>query len=281
MTVADFPGLRDDRGRRDAAALAALSDDAIAQALLDGGFGIQRIASQILLVPPDGAGAPLDRVFLFFGQRFVIDSEVFSDVVFDRVRGEPKRMMPNPLDVAFAALGNNAAAPLLASELAKYPNYPGALARRAPAGRPARRRLLGRQPLHRLAGRAARAVRSRAAIRPAPPGLPAVDEDRTVGAPGAEHAARARGRSCATTRCSTPSSRTPAIPTCDFPDAYVDPYPEAWAGIVRLARLGQTIAAALPAEHGLTDVGPYFAQVRDHRVDAGRDGRGTSGRDSR
>ena len=36
-------------------------------------------------------------------------------------------MMPNPLDVAFAALGNNAAAPLLATELAKYRNYPGAL----------------------------------------------------------------------------------------------------------------------------------------------------------
>ena len=36
-------------------------------------------------------------------------------------------MMPNPLDVAFAALGNNAAAPLLRSELSTYPNYPGAL----------------------------------------------------------------------------------------------------------------------------------------------------------
>ena len=127
MTVADFPRLRDIAGAATPAALAALPDEAIAQALLDGGFGIQRIASQILLVPPGGADAPLDRVFLFFGQRFVIDSQVFSDVVFDRVRGEPKRMMPNPLDVAFAALGNNAAAPLLASELETYPNYPGAL----------------------------------------------------------------------------------------------------------------------------------------------------------
>ena len=85
MTVADFPKLRDVAGAATPAALAALPDDAIAQALLDGGFGIQRIASQILFVPPGGANAPLDRVFLFFGQRFVIDSEVFSNVVFDRV----------------------------------------------------------------------------------------------------------------------------------------------------------------------------------------------------
>ena len=89
MTVADFPRLRDTADAATVAALAGLPDEAIAQALLDGGFGIQRIASQVLLVPPDGAGVPLDRVFLFFGQRFVIDSQVFSNVVFDRVRANP------------------------------------------------------------------------------------------------------------------------------------------------------------------------------------------------
>jgi len=54
-----------------------------------------------------------------------------------------------------------------------------------------------------------------------------------------------------------------AIPLCDFPDAYVDPYPEAWAGIVRLAQLGQQIAAALPASTGAgANIGPYFAAVQ-------------------
>ena len=91
MTVADFPQAARRRGRRHAGrARGPVRTTAIAQALLDGGFGIQRIASQILLVPPGGANAPLDRVFLFFGQRFVIDSEVFSNVVFDRVRGQAR-----------------------------------------------------------------------------------------------------------------------------------------------------------------------------------------------
>ena len=58
-----------------------------------------------------------------------------------------------------------------------------------------------------------------------------------------------------------------SLPACDFPDAYVDPYPEAWAGIVRLARLGQAIASALPASQpGTFAISPanlaaYFAQV--------------------
>src|SRR5262249_14415798 len=51
-----------------------------------------------------------------------------------------------------------------------------------------------------------------------------------------------------------------AVPVCDFPDAYVDPYPEAWAAIVRLAQLGQTIAAMLPANTA-PSLGPYFAEV--------------------
>ena len=50
---------------------------------------------------------------------------------------------------------------------------------------------------------------------------------------------------------------------CDFPDAYVDPYPEVWAGIVRLAQLGQQIAAALPANTSASaNIGPYFAAVQ-------------------
>jgi hypothetical protein len=47
-------------------------------------------------------------------------------VVYDRVTGTPLRLMPNPLDVAFAALHNDGAARLLQSELDNYP-YAGAL----------------------------------------------------------------------------------------------------------------------------------------------------------
>ena len=103
-------------------------------------------------------------------------------------------MMPNPLDVAFAALGNNAAAPLLAAEMRQYPSYPGALHDMRRAGRRSRRRLLGREPLLGLAGRASRAVGRRAAIRRAVAGAAGGDADRGVVAPRAECAARLVGR---------------------------------------------------------------------------------------
>lgn len=260
MTVADFPSLRTVTGTTTAAALAALPDDALAQALLDGGFGIQRIASQILLVPPEGANVPLDRVFLFFGQRFVIDSQVFSDVVFDRVMGEPKRMLPNPLDVAFAALGNNAAAPLLASELATYPNYPGAL-------HDARRLV----DLHgddfwggSLYGAwlgALRGLSAPAGDPTAVAGLPSVMKTE----PWARRVVNTQLASWAELRHDTllyAKQSYTAIPTCDFPDAYVDPYPEAWAGLVRLAKLGQALGSALPGGVG-TSVASYFATVEN------------------
>jgi hypothetical protein len=60
--------------------------------------------------------------FQLFGQRFAIDSYVLSRVVFDAVTFDgrkQRRMMPAGLDV-MAALGNDAAVPLLESELHKW-----------------------------------------------------------------------------------------------------------------------------------------------------------------
>ncbi len=84
----------------------------------------QKILSQILMSDPltpdqiEPASA-----FMLFGQRFVIDSYVFSNVVYDRILFENKkvmRMMPSSLDVIFA-LGNNAASYLLKDEMEEYP----------------------------------------------------------------------------------------------------------------------------------------------------------------
>jgi hypothetical protein len=119
MTPADFPLLQQQQGVDSLPALLGKTDDELAQAIASGGFGIQRIASQLLFVPPGNEGAPLDRAFLLLGQRFVIDSQVLSNVVYDRVpsKSKPHRMMPNALDVAFATFGNSGAAPLLAADL--------------------------------------------------------------------------------------------------------------------------------------------------------------------
>jgi len=81
----------------------------------------QKILSQIVL------GSPFERnkikpasAFLLFGQKFIIDSYIFCNVVFDRVPG--MRMLPSSYDMLFA-LGNNAALDFLKGELETYKYY--------------------------------------------------------------------------------------------------------------------------------------------------------------
>ncbi|HPN39827.1 MAG TPA: DUF3160 domain-containing protein, partial [Melioribacteraceae bacterium] len=60
--------------------------------------------------------------FMLYGQRFVVDSYVTGNVVFDKIRyngAAIRRMLPNPLDVLFA-IGNNAALQLLQNEIEQY-----------------------------------------------------------------------------------------------------------------------------------------------------------------
>ncbi|OVE80495.1 hypothetical protein BVY01_00150 [bacterium I07] len=65
---------------------------------------------------------PLPVSFRLMGQRFIIDSYTFYNVVYDNVVYQGQkicRMMPDPLDVMFA-LGNDDALPLLKEELDTY-----------------------------------------------------------------------------------------------------------------------------------------------------------------
>lgn len=87
--------------------------------LLTKSYAFQRILSQLLEENPMG---PDDKVvpasaFLLLGQRFIVDSYVMGNVVYDRIAA--MRMLPSPLDVLFAA-GNDAAAQLLKPELDTY-----------------------------------------------------------------------------------------------------------------------------------------------------------------
>jgi hypothetical protein len=83
----------------------------------------QQIMSDIIMCDPfTDKPQPLPVSFRLMGQRFVIDSYVFANVVYDRIinNGEKVfRMMPSPLDAMFA-LGNNCALPLLKDEIEKY-----------------------------------------------------------------------------------------------------------------------------------------------------------------
>ena len=86
-------------------------------------FAFQRINSQILMSDPtDLEQAKPAGSFLLLGQRFVIDSYVTGNVVYDKIiydNTKIMRMLPSTLDVLFA-LGNNAAAQLLKPDLDQY-----------------------------------------------------------------------------------------------------------------------------------------------------------------
>ena len=90
------------------------------QTALASGAGLQRINSAILAADPtrEDSFTPIPPAFFLMGQRFVLDSHVFTNVVFDRVRN-PARFLPDPLDVWFV-LGNRAALPLLEDQLNQH-----------------------------------------------------------------------------------------------------------------------------------------------------------------
>lgn len=83
----------------------------------------QKIMSNFFYVDPDASDpGKLPVSFKLLGQKFLIDSYVFSEVVFDRIIFEGKKVwrpLPDPLDV-MAALGNDDALALLEEELETY-----------------------------------------------------------------------------------------------------------------------------------------------------------------
>jgi hypothetical protein len=102
--------------------------DRIKKSLAAGKHARPMIRSQVLLSGSPGSQVPPPAVFQMFGQRFVIDSFVLSQVVYDSILFKDerqRRMMPRGLD-AMAALGNDEAVPLLKSDLEQW-NYSGNL----------------------------------------------------------------------------------------------------------------------------------------------------------
>jgi hypothetical protein len=104
-----------------------LLDDAVYdpyyQGLLQDSTFRQRIMGAIFMVNPNASEpSELPVSFYMAGQRFIIDSEVLSNVVFDRIIYNGKaewRWMPDPLDALFA-LGNNDASYFLEDGINTY-----------------------------------------------------------------------------------------------------------------------------------------------------------------
>jgi len=88
-------------------------------------YAFQRILSQILFSDPHKPEKIVPAsAFLMLGQRFIIDSYITGNVVYDRIEfngQKVRRMLPSTLDILFA-LGNDAAGQLLQPDLRRY-NY--------------------------------------------------------------------------------------------------------------------------------------------------------------
>jgi hypothetical protein len=247
LQVADLP------------ALAALSDQTIAQQMVAGGYGKQAINSQVIISGVDGT-LPLSASWLFLGQRYVVDSHVFSNVTFDRVvpGANPPRMLPNPLEVAYAALANDQAAALLADDLTRHAYAPNLEAVRLLVGK--YDDTFWHANLYNEWLGALRALSPSAELGDTKSGLPAVARTAAWG----RRVLNTQLASWAELRRDTilyaKQSYSSGV-TCEFPEAYVDPYPGFFAALESYAAKGVTLADTLSAD--AATVKAYFLHLGD------------------
>jgi Protein of unknown function (DUF3160) len=256
MTVPQVASLVADLGGP-SAALGA-SDASVIDAINRGGYGQQQIASYLMVNDGVVPTLPLNRSFLLFGQRYVADSHVFSEVVYDRIDG---RLMPSPLDAAFAALGNNQALALERSELESYPQLPGAMG--------AMRFLIDNHDasfwqanLYNLWSDSLRTLSPAPDSRdPEALGLPRIAGTEAWGRRLLNTQLGSWAQLKHDTLLYAKQSYT-GIPGCEFPDAYVEPNPEFFHALVRFAERGSELMAALPEAGAVAQhAGEYFAQL--------------------
>ncbi|WP_438025402.1 DUF3160 domain-containing protein [Sorangium sp. So ce233] len=267
MTLSGLDDLLADLGLGDAAGLAGVPDEQIAKVVVEKGHGTQRISSHIMINGLDMGTLPLSSSFALLGQRYVVDSHVFSNVVYDRVKGGAvKRMMPSPLDVAFAALGNDQAGQMLAPELGQF-DYASDLHMMRVLVDAHPEDFWGKNLYSRWLG----ALRELSPARALGDGgeLPGVVKTEAWG----RRLLNTQLASWAELRHDTllyaKQSYTGGA-TCEFPDAYVDPYPAFFARIAELAEHGGEIVSTLdllnevPLEPLLEQRLPaYFSQLRE------------------
>jgi hypothetical protein len=263
MTLPEVDALANDLGASTPPTLATTSDSAIAQLIIDKGYGAQRIASQLVEVGPASATLPLNRSFLLFGQRYELDSHVFSNVVFDRVKqGTVLRMMPSPLDVAFAALDNDAAAALLAPELGKY-DYASELGAMRILGDSYDASFWG-GTLYNLWLSSLRALSPAGDLTNVALALPSVARTE----PWSRRVLNTQLASWAELRHDTilyvKQSYTSGV-VCEFPDGYVEPSPSFWSNLAAYSKAGGELMASLDLSGASTGAAiiAHFQNIAD------------------
>lgn len=240
----------------DTLAKASAIDDATRAALTDellaGAWGEQKINSHWLETDPFSAEpTPLPPAFAFFGQRFTVDSYVFSNVVYDTIVANGKKMprrLPSPLDALFV-LGNDQVLPHLAGELDAW-QYQGNLH--------SLRFLVDwydadfwSANVYNLWLSALRGMNAptTAALYPEPMRTPAW-RDRIINTQMGSWAQLRHDTLLYVKQSYTGGAG------CDYPDAWVDAYPELWAA---LETLGDRMTAAVAGTPADQQVGAFFA----------------------
>lgn len=251
MVVSDVDRLIADLGGP--AQARAASAQQVTDAFVRGDYCKQQIASHLMVNDGTVKTLPLNRSFALLGQRYVVDSHVLSDVVFDRV---DDRMMPSALDAAFAALGN-AQALALHPELATFEELPGALGRMRVLVDAHDDTFWGAN-FYNLWLSALRA------LSPAPDmtaaalqGLPEVHRTEAWG----RRLLNAQLGSWSELRHDTllyAKQSYTGIPGCDFPDAYVDPYPAFYAALRKYAEAGSRLVTLANDSKLSMEVARYF-----------------------
>jgi hypothetical protein len=248
MQLPEVGSLLSDVGATTLADAAMVSDETFEKAIIEGGYGVQRIASHIMVDGIASTGTlPPTLSFALLGQRYVIDSNVFSNLVYDRVgAGKIARMMPNPLDVAFTVFENNQAATLLAPDLTAYPYAPDLAAMRL---------LVEQHPPDFWQGSLYNLWLG--ALRELGPGAIA-SSSGTAGLPATFKSEQWGRRLLSTELASWAELRHDTIAYskqsysgasfCQFPDGYVDPYPDFYQKLIDFAVLGKP--AILPLFDG-------------------------------
>ena len=257
MNPTDMVAFMKETGIAGYADLVAAGDDALFQALIASDYGIQRIMSQIMVTDPTDPPLVLPRVYLLLGQRFTVDSYVFHNVTYDRVQDlrtglKVTRMLPSELDVGFV-LGSNTAAKHLVPELEAY-GYQGILHEL--------RFLVDAHPqdfwdLSFYNGwlAALRGLNDDAELEQRPEAMRTrAWADKTLNAQLASWAELRHD-----TLLYVKQSYSGGI-GCEYPDAYVEPYPTFYERMAHLGQLGVALTDELiAAGHPLDDAKAYFA----------------------
>ncbi|HNW59645.1 MAG TPA: DUF3160 domain-containing protein [bacterium] len=224
------------------------------QTLAASPFAWQRINTQMLISDPLSPDTLRPAsAFLLFGQRFIIDSYILGQVVYDKISYDGQkvtRMLPSTLDVLFG-LGNDAAGQLLQPQLEAYHYAPNLAAVRYLIDGYDQDFWTGSLFNHWLA-----------AIRTLNP-----PSDRTAMPPALRTAAWWQ-RMMNTQLASWAELRHDNIlygkqsysgmTTCAYPEVYIEPIPALYAALGRMARAGAVQFAGTTTQPSVYD---YFQQA--------------------